>query len=206
MATVFTKLNVSLTDNSITKEIDMVQGDTARGLDIFISDEVEINGSSHEEENMECILFCSKPSGLEVSLMANYVAKYNGSNAYEVRFNGSIEFSRLLQEVGRVKCQVYLKNELEIVTSFAFYINVFENKALVTNDKKTYPYYQEELRHLQELKDGKDIINEELDRLEQVAKEIEDAQTKFISNVYYGTNEPSADLGKDGDVYVRIDG
>lgn len=148
MSQIYSKLYLSLTDNSIVREIDMVQGDTLRGLDVFISDTIYLEGN--QSIFTSAVIMARKPSGLEVLLNADEVINFGGNESYEVRFNASERFANIIAESGDVKCQISLINGSDLVTTFTFIIHVQESLTKDIESTGDYQMLKEVLKELQQ--------------------------------------------------------
>ena len=127
MATIFSRLNISLTDQPITPELSMVQYDSGRGLDIMLTNDVIPDDPGEESQTLSANLYAVKPSGMELVIPSLSVIHYATSGSYEVKFASQEHFLSLLNEVGTVECQVALRDSADIVTTFSFYIHVMKN-------------------------------------------------------------------------------
>ena len=99
MAIVYSNVTVSLTKQTSIPVIEMVQGDTGRGLDVFISDEIITDEVAYIDECLTATLWATKPSGLMVSMDATSVSRFQNSNAYEINFQIKKHFNKSLQKL-----------------------------------------------------------------------------------------------------------
>ena len=129
MAIVYSNVTVSLTKQTSVPIVEMVQGDTGRGLDVFISDEIITDEVAYIDEGLTATLWATKPSGLMVSMDATSVSRFQNSNAYEIKFSDPETFQQIIAEVGIVQCQINVLMSGEFVTSVPIKINVIENIA-----------------------------------------------------------------------------
>ena len=129
MAIVYSNLNVSLTKQTSVPIVEMVQGDTGRGLDVFVSDDIITDELAYIDDSLTATLWATKPSGLMISMDAASVSRFQNSNAYEIKFSDSKIFQQIIAEVGIVQCQINVLMSGEFVTSFPIKINVIENIA-----------------------------------------------------------------------------
>ena len=127
MATIYTRLNISMTEQPITPIIDMVQYDSGRGLDIMLTNDIAPDEPGESSSTLTANLYAVKPSGLDVVIPSLSVTFFSTSNAYEVKFASQNYFLDLLSEIGTVRCQVALRDLSDLVTTFEFYIKVHKN-------------------------------------------------------------------------------
>ena len=190
MPIVYSKLQINMSSITVTPQVDMVQGDNGRGLDITIAEET----SNINIETISASISAEKPSGLLVMLEASEIRKNSDDESIEVFFNDGEQVGLLLQEVGAVQCQLLLEEDGNIVTSFAFIINV---KAAIGNIKAI-----ESTSEFRALKDLYQEFNSKLSIMEYYMSQFSD-QIRLTSDVYYGNTEPESTLGKVGDIYIK---
>ena len=194
MTIIYQELTVGLTKNSVVKTIDMVQGDSGRGLKITLSDNIFTDGET-ERTSYLATMYAIKPSGLIVEIPADDVVQsVVGNNAYKMQFSNTQKIQNAIVEDGRVMCEVQLKSDTEIVTSFYFYINVIKpatsmDTLLSTSDFGTLVEY---ISYLKELIERFKIYE---DKIQGIAR--------LNHNVFYGTSLPSEELGEEGDIYIQ---
>ena len=129
MAITYSNVTVSLTTQTSVPVVEMVQGDTGRGLDVFISDDIITDEIAYTDDSLTATLWATKPSGLMVSMDATSVSRFQNSNAYEIKFSDPETFQQIIAEVGIVQCQINVLMSGEFVTSVPIKINVIENMA-----------------------------------------------------------------------------
>lgn len=195
MAIVYSNVTVSLTKQTSVPIVEMVQGDTGRGLDVFISDEIITDEVAYIDEGLTATLWATKPSGLMVSMDATSVSKFQNSNAYEIKFSDPETFQQIIAEVGIVQCQINVLMSGEFVTSVPIKINVIENIA-ASFDLES----KEEFRNAIELMAKQ---REYIRVLEDYISQFQE-QLKLTVNVRYGTSDPTVlSTDKQGDIYIK---
>ena len=191
MAQVYTSVTVSLTKQTDIQMIDMPKADNGRGLDIFITDDIVTSETGVVDNTLSAMLFAEKPSGLMVSLSANEVIRFNNTDTYEVKFNGSDAFANMLSETGIVKAQISL------ITTFNIYINVVDNIAM-----------QVDLESTQEFRNAIEVINAANAKISELNEYISrfQEQLKLTVNVRSGTADPTVlNTDKAGDIYIKVE-
>lgn len=195
MAIVYSNVTVSLTKQISVPIVEMVQGDTGRGLDVFISDEIITDEVAYIDEGLTATLWATKPSGLMVSMDATSVSRFQNSNAYEIKFSDPETFQQIIAEVGIVQCQINVLMSGEFVTSVPIKINVIENIA-ASFDLES----KEEFRNAIELMAKQ---REYIRVLEDYISQFQE-QLKLTVNVRYGTSDPTVlSTDKQGDIYIK---
>lgn len=195
MAIVYSNVTVSLTKQTSIPVIEMVQGDTGRGLDVFISDEIITDEVAYIDEGLTATLWATKPSGLMVSMDATSVSRFQNSNAYEIKFSDPKTFQQIIAEVGITKCQIIVLMSGEFVTSVPIKINVIENMATAFDLES-----KEEFRNAIELMAKQ---REYIRVLEDYISQFQE-QLKLTVNVRYGTSDPTVlSTDKQGDIYIK---
>lgn len=195
MAIVYSNVTVSLTKQTSIPVIEMVQGDTGRGLDVFISDEIITDEVAYIDEGLTATLWATKPSGLMVSMDATSVSRFQNSNAYEIKFSDPKTFQQIIAEVGITQCQINVLMSGEFVTSVPIKINVIENIA-ASFDLES----KEEFRNAIELMAKQ---REYIRVLEDYVSQFQE-QLKLTVNVRYGTSDPTVlSTDKQGDIYIK---
>lgn len=195
MAIAYSNLNVSLTKQTSVPIVEMVQGDTGRGLDVFVSDDIITDELAYIDDSLTATLWASKPSGLMISMDASSVSRFQNSNAYEIKFSDSKIFQQIIAEVGIVQCQINVLMSGEFVTSFPIKINVIEN---ITESFELES--KEEFRNAIELMAKQ---REYIKVLEDYISQFQE-QLKLTVNVRYGTSDPTVlSTDKPGDIYIK---
>lgn len=195
MAIVYSNLNVSLTKQTSVPIVEMVQGDTGRGLDVFVSDDIITYELAYIDDSLTATLWATKPSGLMISMDAASVSRFQNSNAYEIKFSDSKIFQQIIAEVGIVQCQINVLMSGEFVTSFPIKINVIENIAMSFELES-----KEEFRNAIELMAKQ---REYIRVLEDYISQFQE-QLKLTVNVRYGTSDPTVlSTDKQGDIYIK---
>lgn len=195
MAIVYSNLNVSLTKQTSVPIVEMVQGDTGRGLDVLVSDDIITDELAYIDDSLTATLWASKPSGLMISMDASSVSRFQNSNAYEIKFSDSKIFQQIIAEVGIVQCQINVLMSGEFVTSFPIKINVIEN---ITESFELES--KEEFRNAIELMAKQ---REYIKVLEDYISQFQE-QLKLTVNVRYGTSDPTVlSTDKPGDIYIK---
>lgn len=197
MAQVYTSVTVSLTKQTDIQVIDMPKADNGRGLDIFITDDIVTSETGVVDNTLSAMLFAEKPSGLMVSLSANEVIRFNNTDTYEVKFNGSDAFANMLSETGIVKAQVSLMSGSTYVTTFNIYINVVDNIATHVDIEST-----------QEFRNAIEVINAANAKISELNEYISrfQEQLKLTVNVRSGTADPTVlNTDKAGDIYIKVE-
>lgn len=195
MAIVYSNVTVSLTKQTSVPIVEMVQGDTGRGLDVFVSDDIITDQVAYTDDSLTATLWATKPSGLMVSMDATSVSRFQNSNAYEIKFSDSKIFQQIIAEVGIVQCQINVLMSGEFVTSVPIKINVIENMAIAFDLES-----KEEFRNAIELMAKQ---REYIRVLEDYVSQFQE-QLKLTVNVRYGTSDPTVlSTDKQGDIYIR---
>lgn len=195
MAIVYSNVTVSLTKQTSIPVIEMVQGDTGRGLDVFVSDDIITDQVAYTDDSLTATLWATKPSGLMVSMDATSVSRFQNSNAYEIKFSDSKIFQQIIAEVGIVQCQINVLMSGEFVTSVPIKINVIENMAIAFDLES-----KEEFRNAIELMAKQ---REYIRVLEDYISQFQE-QLKLTVNVRYGTSDPTVlSTDKQGDIYIK---
>lgn len=197
MAQVYTSVTVSLTKQTDIQVIDMPRADNGRGLDIFITDDIVTSETGVVDNTLSAMLFAEKPSGLMVSFSANEVIRFNNTDTYEVKFNGSDAFANMLSEAGIVKAQISLMSGSTYVTTFNIYINVVDNIAMHVDVEST-----------QEFRNAIEVINAANAKISELNEYISrfQEQLKLTVNVRSGTADPTVlNTDKAGDIYIKVE-
>lgn len=195
MAIVYSNVTVSLTKQTSVPIVEMVQGDTGRGLDVFVSDDIITDQVAYTDDSLTATLWATKPSGLMVSMDATSVSRFQNSNAYEIKFSDPEIFQQIIAEVGIVQCQINVLMSGEFVTSVPIKINVIENMATAFDLES-----KEEFRNAIELMAKQ---REYIRVLENYVSQFQE-QLKLTVNVRYGTSDPTVlSTDKQGDIYIR---
>lgn len=195
MAIVYSNVTVSLTKQTSVPIVEMVQGDTGRGLDVFVSDDIITDQVAYTDDSLTATLWATKPSGLMVSMDATSVSRFQNSNAYEIKFSDSKIFQQIIAEVGIVQCQINVLISGEFVTSVPIKINVIENMAIAFDLES-----KEEFRNAIELMAKQ---REYIRVLEDYISQFQE-QLKLTVNVRYGTSDPTVlSTDKQGDIYIK---
>lgn len=195
MAIVYSNVTVSLTKQTSVPIVEMVQGDTGRGLDVFVSDDIITDQVAYTDDSLTATLWATKPSGLMVSMDATSVSRFQNSNAYEIKFSDPEIFQQIIAEVGIVQCQINVLMSGEFVTSVPIKINVIENMATAFELES-----KEEFRNAIELMAKQ---REYIRVLEDYISQFQE-QLKLTVNVRYGTSDPTVlSTDKQGDIYIK---
>lgn len=195
MAIVYSNVTVSLTKQTSVPIVEMVQGDTGRGLDVFVSDNIITDQVAYTDDSLTATLWATKPSGLMVSMDATSVSRFQNSNAYEIKFSDPEIFQQIIAEVGIVQCQINVLMSGEFVTSVPIKINVIENIAMSFELES-----KEEFRNAIELMAKQ---REYIRVLEDYVSQFQE-QLKLTVNVRYGTSDPTVlSTDKQGDIYIK---
>lgn len=195
MAITYSNVTVSLTTQTSVPVVEMVQGDTGRGLDVFISDDIITDEIVYTDDSLTATLWATKPSGLMVSMDAASVSRFQNSNAYEIKFSDSETFQQVIAEVGVTQCQINVLMSGEFVTSVPIKINVIENMATAFDLES-----KEEFRNAIELMAKQ---REYIRVLENYVSQFQE-QLKLTVNVRYGTSNPTVlSTDKQGDIYIK---
>lgn len=195
MAIVYSNVTVSLTKQTSVPIVEMVQGDTGRGLDVFVSDDIITDKVAYTDDSLTATLWATKPSGLMVSMDATSVSRFQNSNAYEIKFSDPETFQQIIAEVGIVQCQINVMMSGEFVTSVPIKINVIENMATSFALES-----KEEFRNAIELMAKQ---REYIRVLENYVSQFQE-QLKLTVNVRYGTSDPTVlSTDKQGDIYIK---
>lgn len=195
MAITYSNVTVSLTTQTSVPVVEMVQGDTGRGLDVFISDDIITDEIAYTDDSLTATLWATKPSGLMVSMDAASVSRFQNSNAYEIKFSNPETFQQVIAEVGVTQCQINVLMSGEFVTSVPIKINVIENMATAFDLES-----KEEFRNAIELMAKQ---REYIRVLENYVSQFQE-QLKLTVNVRYGTSDPTVlSTDKQGDIYIK---
>ena len=195
MAIVYSNVTVSLTKQTSVPIVEMVQGDTGRGLDVFVSDDIITDQVAYTDDSLTATLWATKPSGLMVSMDATSVSRFQNSNAYEIKFSDPKIFQQVIAEVGVTQCQINVLMSGEFVTSVPIKINVIENMAGSFSLES-----KEEFRNAIELMAKQ---REYIKVLEDYVSQFQE-QLKLTVNVRYGTSDPTVlSTDKQGDIYIK---
>lgn len=195
MAIVYSNVTVSLTKQTSVPIVEMVQGDTGRGFDVFVSDDIITDQVAYTDDSLTATLWATKPSGLMVSMDATSVSRFQNSNAYEIEFSNPKIFQQIIAEVGIVQCQINVLMSGEFVTSVPIKINVIENMAIAFDLES-----KEEFRNAIELMAKQ---REYIRVLEDYISQFQE-QLKLTVNVRYGTSDPTVlSTDKQGDIYIK---
>jgi hypothetical protein len=195
MAIVYSNVTVSLTKQTSVPIVEMVQGDTGRGLDVFVSDDIITDKVAYTDDSLTATLWATKHSGLMVSMDATSVSRFQNSNAYEIKFSDPEIFQQIIAEVGIVQCQINVLMSGEFVTSVPIKINVIENMAIAFDLES-----KEEFRNAIELMAKQ---REYIRVLEDYISQFQE-QLKLTVNVRYGTSDPTVlSTDKQGDIYIK---
>lgn len=195
MAIVYSNVTVSLTKQTSVPIVEMVKGDTGRGLDVFVSDDIITDQVAYTDDSLTATLWATKPSGLMVSMDATSVSRFQNSNAYEIKFSDPEIFQQIIAEVGIVQCQINVLMSGEFVTSVPIKINVIENMAIAFDLES-----KEEFRNAIELMAKQ---REYIKVLEDYISQFQE-QLKLTVNVRYGTSDPTVlSTDKQGDIYIK---
>lgn len=195
MAIVYSNVTVSLTKQTSVPIVEMVQGDTGRGLDVFVSDDIITDQVAYTDDSLTATLWATKPSGLMVSMDATSVSRFQNSNAYEIKFSDPEIFQQIIAEVGIVQCQINVLMSGQFVTSVPIKINVIENMAIAFDLES-----KEEFRNAIELMAKQ---REYIRVLEDYVNQFQE-QLKLTVNVRYGTSDPTVlSTDKQGDIYIK---
>lgn len=195
MAIVYSNVTVSLTKQTSVPVIEMVQGDTGRGLDVLISDEIITDEVAYIDDGLTATLWATKPSGLMVSMDAVYVSRFQNSNAYEIQFSDPKTFQQVIAEVGVTKCQINVLMRGEFVTSVPIKINVIENMSESFS-----------LESKEEFKNAIELLAKQREYIRVLEDYISQFQNqlKLTVNVRYGTSDPTVlSTDKQGDIYIK---
>lgn len=195
MAIVYSNVTVSLTKQTSVPIVEMVQGDTGRGLDVFVSDDIITDQVAYTDDSLTATLWATKPSGLMISMDAASVSRFQSSNAYEIKFSDPKIFQQVIAEVGVTQCQINVLMSGEFVTSVPIKINVIENMAGSFSLES-----KEEFRNAIELMAKQ---REYIKVLEDYVSQFQE-QLKLTVNVRYGTSDPTVlSTDKQGDIYIK---
>lgn len=195
MAITYSNVTVSLTTQTSVPVVEMVQGDTGRGLDVFISDDIITDEIAYIDDSLTATLWATKPSGLMVSMDAASVSRFQNSNAYEIKFSDPETFQQVIAEVGVTQCQINVLMSGEFVTSVPIKINVIENMATAFDLES-----KDEFRNAIELMAKQ---REYIRVLENYVSQFQE-QLKLTVNVRYGTSDPTVlSTDKQGDIYIK---
>lgn len=195
MAITYSNVTVSLTTQTSVPIVEMVQSDTGRGLDVFVSDDIITDDVAHIDDSLTATLWATKPSGLMISMDAASVSRFQNSNAYEIKFSDPKTFQQIIAEVGVTQCQINVLMSGEFVTSFPIKINVIKN--IATSFKLES---KEEFRNAIELMAKQ---REYIRVLEDYVSQFQE-QLKLTVNVRFGTSDPTVlSTDKQGDIYIK---
>lgn len=198
MATVYTYLTLSATREQAVPIISMVQGDNGRGLIVTITDDVYVNSTAEAEDSLTGQIWVKKPSGMEVSMNASQVLRYENSDSYQIIFEASDTFANMIAEEGRTIAQIILKSGEQIVSTFNIYIlvapSIMQGSKIKSSDE-----WANAIELMDSLEEQQELMNQYIEQFQN--------QLKLTTNVRYGTGEPEAlSTDKDGDLYIRIGG
>lgn len=197
MAIVYSHLTVSLTKENSDLTLEMLQGDTGRGLIVFVSDDVIVDEPSETDSSLTATMWIEKPSGLNVSVDATSVSRFKNSNAYEITFSDTETFANILAEAGIVSAEIVLSSDNTFVTSFTFKIKVVKNFALDSGIDST--------ENFKNLLDAIAKAQTTIKTLEGYQKQFDD-RLKLTVNVRSGTTDPTVQDGdKAGDIYIKYE-
>ena len=175
----------------------MLQGDTGRGLIVFVSDDVIVDEPSETDSSLTATMWIEKPSGLNVSVDATSVSRFENSNAYEITFSDTEMFANILAEAGIVSAEIVLSSDNTFVTSFTFKIKVVKNFALDSGIDST--------ENFKNLLDAIAKAQTTIKTLEGYQKQFDD-RLKLTVNVRSGTTDPTVQDGdKAGDIYIKYE-
>lgn len=195
MAIVYSNVTVSLTKQTSVPIVEMVQGDTGRGLDVFVSDDIITDQVAYTDDSLTATLWATKPSGLMISMDATSVSRFQNSNAYEIKFSDPKIFQQVIAEVGVTQCQINVLMSGEFVTSVPIKINVIENMSGSFS-----------LESKEEFKNAIELMakqREYIRVLEDYVSQFQE-QLKLTVNVRYGTSDPTVlSTDKQGDIYIK---
>lgn len=196
MANVYTDLTVSLTREQATPVISMVQGDSGRGLRITLTDDVYVDETGSEDTSLSAKLWAKKPSGMEVSMNASQVIRYENSDSYQIIFDGSDTFANVIAETGITTVQIILQSGEQTVTTFDILIRVVAS-VMKASSFMSSTEFADAIQLLNALEQQQTLMD-------QYILQFQD-QLKLTVNVRYGTSNPTYQSGdKDGDLYIRI--
>ena len=196
MANVYTDLTVSLTREQATPVISMVQGDSGRGLRITLTDDVYVDETGSEDTSLSAKLWAKKPSGMEVSMNASQVIRYENSDSYQIIFDGSDTFANVIAETGITTVQIILQSGEQTVTTFDILIRVMAS-VMKASSFMSSTEFADAIQLLNALEQQQTLMD-------QYILQFQD-QLKLTVNVRYGTSNPTYQSGdKDGDLYIRI--
>ena len=196
MANVYTDLTVSLTREQATPVISMVQGDSGRGLRITLTDDVYVDETGSEDTSLSAKLWAKKPSGMEVSMNASQVIRYENSDSYQIIFDGSDTFANVIAETGITTVQIILQSGEQTVTTFYILIRVVAS-VMKASSFMSSTEFADAIQLLNALEQQQTLMD-------QYILQFQD-QLKLTVNVRYGTTNPTYQSGdKDGDLYIRI--
>ena len=195
MAIVYSNVTVSLTKQTSVPIVEMEQGDTGRGLDVFVSDDIITDQVAYTDDSLTATLWATKPSGLMISMDATSVSRFQNSNAYEIKFSDPKIFQQVIAEVGVTQCQINVLMSGEFVTSVPIKINVIENMSGSFS-----------LESKEEFKNAIELMakqREYIKVLEDYVSQFQE-QLKLTVNVRYGTSDPTVlSTDKQGDIYIK---
>lgn len=196
MAQVYTFMTVPLTKQTVIQTIEMPQGDSGRGLNILITDDIIESDINPDQTSITATLWGRKPSGKEVTLNATNVITYSSGDSFRCIFDGSDTFANLISEKGITECNVTLLDGETMVSTFNFNINVTKNIAgesrVLSSDE--WGNVRDALEHLAELER----------RYEELIPQLEE-QASLTVNVRFGTSEPTVlSTDKEGDLYIQV--
>lgn len=196
MANVYTDLTVSLTREQATPVISMVQGDSGRGLRITLTDDVYVDETGSEDTSLSAKLWAKKPSGMEVSMNASQVIRYENSDSFQIIFDGSDTFANVIAETGITTVQIILQSGEQTVTTFDILIRVVAS-VMKASSFMSSTEFADAIQLLNALEQQQTLMD-------QYILQFQD-QLKLTVNVRYGTSNPTYQSGdKDGDLYIRI--
>lgn len=195
MAIVYSNVTVSLTKQTSVPIVEMVQGDTGRGLDVFVSDDIITDQVAYTDDSLTATLWATKPSGLMVSMDATSVSRFQNSNAYEIKFSDPEIFQQIIAEVGIVQCQINVLMSGEFVTSVPIKINVIENMATAF-DLESKEVFRNAIELMAKQREYIRVLEDYISQFQE--------QLKLTVNVRYGTSDPTVlSTDKQGDIYIK---
>ena len=128
MAKIYNYITINYTKDVYIPSIDVVQGDTGRGIVAKIAD--TIADFSTAIGSLTATLRVQKPNG-ELGSTTGTVSAM-GENYIRVIFEPSTTYAALIDVAGEAKGRIEIANNTEIVSSFDVVLNIKENKFLAT--------------------------------------------------------------------------
>lgn len=128
MAKIYNYITINYTKDVYIPSIDVVQGDTGRGIVAKIAD--TIADFSTAIGSLTATLRVQKPNG-ELGSTTGTVSAM-GENYIRVIFEPSTTYAELIDVAGEAKGRIEIANNTEIVSSFDVILNIKENKFLAT--------------------------------------------------------------------------